>query len=327
MLGAAVLGCLTGLVTGMFLIWLAPSDGPAGPAGLTWIPLDTGLATARALFDVAGVATVGLTLVPLLLRGARPRDGDPVLVRARRAVIVVGAGWAVAAGLLCWLHVAVALNTRPLDVPIQRFGDYLGAAVAGRALVVAGLCGLAVAVAGAVAARRPERVPVGIPAVLAMLGVLALPATGHAATAPVHDVAVLAVAVHVVAAAAWIGGLGALAWLVFSRRELLAGVLPRYSRLATTCLVAVAATGVLGATLRLPSTVALLSTSYGAMVLGKGIGVVALGLLGARARFRLLPEVAARRTARPIGWLTVELALMGAVLGLASVLAQTTPPV
>ncbi|MGH3912984.1 MAG: CopD family protein, partial [Pseudonocardiaceae bacterium] len=186
----------------------------------------------------------------------------------------------------------------------------------------------------------------GLPAVPAVLGVLALPVTGHAATSPGHELAVVAVAVHVAAAAAWVGGLGAVAWLASPRRELLATTLPRYSRLATACLVAIAATGPLNVALRLssgglsseglssgglsstglPSVTELLDTPYGWILLGKSVGVVTLGLLGARARARLLPAVAARRAVRLTGWLTVELAVMGVVIGLASVLAGTPPP-
>ena len=317
----AAAGCLGGLGVGWALVLIAPAPGPAGP-----VLLSGGLLAARAALDAAGVAAVGLTLLPLLLRGARRREAGPALATAGRGGVVVGAVWAAAAALMLWLQVAVATGTSPLDVPARRIGDYLGAAVAGRALVVAGLCGLVVATAGVLAIRRPTLVPVGLPVVPAVLGLLALPVTGHAATAPVHELAVIAVAVHAAAAAGWVGGLGAVAWLAAPRRELLATTLPRYSRLATACLLAVAVTGVLGAALRLPSVGALLSTSYGWMVLGKVAGLLTVGLLGSRARTRLLPAVAARRPVRLARWVAVELAVMGAVLGLAAVLAETAPP-
>lgn len=320
-LAAAAVGAPAGLGLGLLLTLLAPADGPAG-----WILPTWGLPAARLAFDAAGVVTVGLTLPPLLLRGARPREAAAALSTAHRGSVVAGAAWAGAAVLLLWLEVAAATGTSPLEVPVGRVGDYLGAAVAGRALVVAGLCGLAVATAAVLAARRPDLVPPGLPPVPAMLGVLALPVTGHAATASVHELAVLAVAVHVAAAAAWVGGLGAAIWLAAPRRELLAATLPRYSQLATVCLITVATTGVLGAVLRLPSPAALLGTSYGWMLLGKGVGVVTLGLLGARARTRLLPAVQARRPVQLTGWLAIELAVMGAVIGLAAVLAGSVAP-
>ena len=62
------------------------------------------------------------------------------------------------------------------------------------------------------------------------------------------------------------------------------------------------------------------------MLLGKGLGVVTLGLLGARARTRIMPAVMARRAVRLTAWLTVELAVMGAVIGLAAVLAGSVAP-
>lgn len=314
-------GCLGGVGAGWALALLAPAAALTAP-----VLLGGGLFVARAALDASGVAALGLTLLPLLLRGTRPRESGPALTGAYRGSVVAGAVWAVAAALLLWLLVAAAADTSPLAVSTTRVGDYLRVAVAGRALLVAGLCGLTVAITGALAVRRPHLVPTGLPAVAAGLGLLALPVTGHAATAPVHELAVIAIAVHVTAAAAWIGGLGAVAWLAAPRRELLATGLPRYSRLATACLIAVAVTGVLGAALRLPSAVALLSTSYGWLVLGKGIGLMVVGLLGNHARIRLLPAVVARGPVRLAGWLTVELTVMGAVIGLASVLAETATP-
>jgi putative copper resistance protein D len=284
------------------------------------------LPAARAVFDATGVGAVGLTLLPLLIGGARPREAARARTTAHRALVVAGAGWASAAALMLWLQVADATGTAPLAVPVRRMGDYLGAAVGGRALVVAAVCGLGVAAAGALAARRRGSVPDGLLPVPALVGVLALPVTGHAATAPAHDLAVLALAVHVAAAACWVGALGATAWLAAPRRELLAATLPRYSPLATACLVAVTATGVLGAALRLPSPAALVHTSYGWLLLGKGAGVLVLGLLGAHARTRLLPAVQARRSAPLAGWLPAELVTMGAVVGLAAVLAGSAPP-
>ena len=62
------------------------------------------------------------------------------------------------------------------------------------------------------------------------------------------------------------------------------------------------------------------------MLLGKSAGIVALGLLGAYAKTRLLPAVVARRPVWLAGGLAGELAVMGSMVGLASVLAGTTPP-
>ena len=323
---AAAAGCLAGLGVGQTLALLAPVTGPVGPALIGWIPLSWVVAAARLVFDLAGVVTVGLTLLPLLLRDARSREAAAALGAAHRHTVVTGAIWAGSAVLLGWLQVAAATGESPLDVPAGRAADYLGAAVAGRALVVAALCGLAVAAIGTVAGPRPTLISAGLPAVPAVLGVLALPVTGHAATASQHELAVIAVAVHVAAAAGWVGGLGAVVWLAAPRRELLVAALPRYSQLATACLIAVAATGVLGAVLRLPSATALFATPYGWILLGKGLGMLTLGLLGARARARLLPAVQARRAVRLTGWLAIELAVMGAVIGLASVLAGAAGP-
>jgi copper resistance protein D len=321
------LGWLGGLGVGVTLTLLGSAEpGPAGTMLLGRIPLSWGLPAARTLLDAAGVAAVGLTLLPLLMRGARASQAAPALATAQRAGVVAGSVWAAAAAFLLLLQVAAATGRSPLQVPSSRVGDYLTVSVTGHALVVAALSGLAVAVAGVLAIRRAALVPVGLPPVLAGLGVLALPVTGHASTAPVHELAVISTALHVAAAAAWVGGLGAVAWLASPRRELLAATLPRYSRLATGCLVTVAATGVLGAVLRLPAATALVSTPYGWLLLGKSAGLLTLGILGFWARTRLLPAVLARKPVRLAGWLAIELAVMGLALGFAAVLAGAALP-
>ena len=59
--------------------------------------------------------------------------------------------------------------------------------------------------------------------------------TGHAGTSADHQLAVVTVALHVAAAALWVGGLGALVVVLARHRALLDGVLPRFSPLAGVC--------------------------------------------------------------------------------------------
>ena len=318
---AAVAGLLVGLVVGMAV---TGADGPATGSTLRW-----GLPAARAVLDAAGVVAVGSGTVGLLLSGVR-RAGD-VLTTLRRGAVVVGTGWAVAALVVLWLQVAQATGQEPRAVRADRFGDYVQAVAAGRALLVAASCGLTVALMAAVALRRPSAVPVGLPVVPAVLGVLVLPISGHAVTGHAHGVAVHAVAVHVAAVSVWVGGFTVLVAVLLPHRELLAATLPRFSRLAAGCLVVVAVTGLLTATLQVdptggPTAVALITSSYGALLFAKTVGVLALAALGGWARRRLLPAVAARRPVGVAGWIGVELAVMGAVLGLAAVLAGSAPP-
>jgi putative copper resistance protein D len=160
----------------------------------------------------------------------------------------------------------------------------------------------------------PERVVL----VAALLGALTPAVTGHAGTSADHELAVVTVALHVAAAALWVGGLGAVVVVAGPRRRLLDAVLPRFSTLAGGCIACVVVSGVLNAVLRVSSVGALVTTGYGWLVLAKSVCVVALGGLGWLARRRL----AARRLP-VLRWAGIEVAVMAVTIGLAAALTQT----
>src|SRR6185312_6932438 len=142
--------------------------------------------------------------------------------------------------------------------------------------------------------------------------------TGHTGSAPDHQLAVVSVALHVAAAALWVGGLGAVLVLVARHRALLDAVLPRFSTLAGGCVLAVAATGLVNSATRLESWAALVGTGYGQLVLVKTALLGLLAGLGGLARRRL------RAGRRPVlRWAGLEVALMALTLGVAAALTQT----
>ena len=124
---------------------------------------------------------------------------------------------------------------------------------AGRGLLLSAGCAAAVLVCAALRTRDPERVPQRVVLVAALLGALTPAVTGHAGTAADHQLAVVTVALHVAAAALWVGGLGAVLVVAAPRPRLLDAVLPRFSTLAGACLACVVVSGVLNAVLRVPS--------------------------------------------------------------------------
>ena len=165
--------------------------------------------------------------------------------------------------------------------------------------------------------RDPALVQARIPLIAALLGLITPAVTGHAGSAPDHQLAVMTIGVHVGAAALWVGGLAALLVLVARHRPLLDEVLPRFSRIAGVCIVALTVTGVLNAVVRLGSWAALVGTGYGWLVLAKTGCLVLLAWLGWLARSRL----AAGRTP-VLRWAGFEVTLMAATLGLAAALTQ-----
>ena len=120
--------------------------------------------------------------------------------------------------------------------------------------------------------RDPDRVPQRVVLVAALLGALAPAVTGHAGTSADHQLAVVTVALHVAAAALWVGGLGAVLVVAGPRRRLLDAVLPRFSTLAGGCIACVVVSGVLNAVLRVSSVGALVTTGYGWLV-AREVGV------------------------------------------------------
>lgn len=111
-------------------------------------------------------------------------------------------------------------------------------------------------------------------------------AVGHAVTTHPVWLSVLATTVHVVAMAAWVGGLVLLTSCVLPRREPneLGEVLPTFSRVAFTAVVALAVTGTYQAWRGIDSWWALFHTEYALLVWCKVIGFVGLIALGNLSR-------------------------------------------
>lgn len=311
----------TGLAAVAAVLAAAVTGGLAGSA----LPVLLGTTLTRAGMDAAGTAAVGLTLIGGLLplgaaglsHGAT-RDAARVQAGADRALVLVAGGWLVLVlvGILFRAAAAYGTPLRTIDGPeLVEFATRLAA---GRGLLLTAGCTAVVLGCAIARLRDPDRVEVRIPLIAALLGVLTPAVTGHAGSAPDHEVAVVTVALHVGAAALWVGGLGALIVLLARHRPLLEAALPRFSRLAGVCLFLVAVTGVLNAALRVPGWEALLGTGYGGLVVAKTVAIVLLGALGGLARRRL----AAGRTP-VLRWAGLEVALMAATLGLAAALTQT----
>jgi cytochrome c oxidase assembly factor CtaG/putative copper export protein len=291
---------------------------PDPGTGTAW-----GLPVARLLTDALGTLTVGLVVAAAFLL---PGDRDlisPAGYRLLRRAALLALGWATACAALIVLTLSDLLG-----VPLPQAASWSGlasfvtsvsvgqayAGQAGLALVVAVACGRAL--------RRNTAAWTAIAAVVAVV----LPAfTGHAAGAGNHQVAVTSLAMHVVAAALWAGGLAAL--LVLRRTEVLAGAAARYSRLALGCFVVVGFSGVANAWVRLGTIDQLWRSSYGALVAGKILALLALGTLGALHRTRTLPALRSARPGAFRRFAAGELVVFAATFGLAVALSRSPTPV
>jgi putative copper resistance protein D len=283
-----------------------------------------GTPVVRAIHDLAAASTVGLLLVAAtIIPEAR---GTSRRVTAARYACATGVVWVVA-GIVGLVFSFSDLSGTKLTDPL--FGAQLQTFVFQleflRVAAVSAALALVVTTGAAVVRGRAGIVAL---AALSLLAILPLSLAGHAAGAADHDTAVNSLALHLVAALVWVGGLLALAILRPLLGTDLAISVQRYSMLAGCCFVAVAVSGAANAWIRVGTFGNLLS-SYGALVVLKVVALVALGLAGWRQRSRVVHRIAVDPLAgRLFGRLAlVEVAVMGAAFGLGTALSRSGPPV
>lgn len=316
---------LAGVLVGLALTATTAVPGIVEPSEAVVV----GLPLSRAVLDLAALTTVGMSFLPRLVGFDRPGLAEPTLAVARRIAVLSSAVWFVAALTSLVLETA---DTNPgAPVTVAGIEAYVRHIASGQGLLIVACCALLYLVIAVLAARRGEVVPAELRITVAMFALLPLPATGHAAhdMGSLHDVSMVSMELHVLGAVTWTGGLLATMLLVTTNRRLLAEVLPRFSKLATLCVFLTGITGLLNGWLELYLTpgvhwyVALVTTGYGWIVLGKAVCVLGAGLLGGYTRLRLLPGILARRATAVATWTTVELAVLGLAFGLASVLVRS----
>lgn len=285
-----------------------------------------GLPVASTVSELAASATLGglVLLATVLVR--RP-DGS--VVRAASGVTAAAAAvWTLAAVVELVLTYANVAGLR-LDDPA--FGGELGQFVTqfelGRVLLF-----VAVAAAVVTALALMTTSPLGAAgiSVLVLTALWQAAQTGHAAGAASHDLATSSMFLHLVGAALWIGTLVALSPLAHRLGADLAPAVARFSVVAGWSLTAVAVSGVVNSVVRL-GTWSDLGTRYGLLLLVKVALFGVLGLIGLAHRRRVVSRLAGDQRA-PATWLfwrlvLVELAVMGAVSGVAVALGASPPPV
>ncbi|MEQ7007851.1 cytochrome c oxidase assembly protein [Actinopolymorpha sp. B17G11] len=320
---AVVLGALGVLLVALGVGGGGPRPAAPGlpdPGALTgW-----GIPVAKLTMDLAAVGAVGSLLLGVLAP-SRGDDLDPVAARAVRSAAGWAWVWAVAAAGTLALTLSDFLGVPPGQVDYQ--GTLLGfiAEVSqGRALGVVVV--LTVVLAGA---ARSVRTPNGAALLLILAIAAALPPvlTGHSAGAANHDIATSSLIVHVVAITLWVGGLLGLVVYARSSRAVLRTAVPRFSTVALWCFCAAAASGVVNAWVRIESVEQLVSTSYGRLVLGKVVALVALGAFGWWHRRAILPRLEREDSGAFRRFAAGEVAVMVATVALAVALARTPTPV
>jgi len=315
---AALTALIAGLVYGGGAAPLLIAD--PGPV-VRW-----GLPTATLAVNLAAAGMVGSLVLALFALRAETRPFDTALDVASASAAI----FTVASAVVAFLTFVNIFNATPSAGAEfgQQLGRFLVDTDVGRAWAITTIVGAALTVLTfAVRGWTPTL----LVAVLAVASLIPMATQGHAGDEAGHNTAVVSLALHIIGAAVWLGGVLLLVALR-SRlgRDELADVLGRYSSIALAAFVVVALSGVARAIVGVVAVQNLLSP-YGAILGVKVVALLAIGALGAAYRLRLIARIRTdgdgRGARRFWGLIALELAFMGIASGAAVALSRTPPPV
>ena len=298
------------------------SPPPTAVAGATGTdPVVTTLVIADRYIGYAGLALVFGPALLLLAANPGSRRGAAKLVIAGLSTVAATS----MVGL--YLQVPYTAGSGLFDINGGDVGAVLASRFGGAAMVRLLLVLVAVPLLHPFLTGRSSGLPRGW---LGLLGV-ALAATwsfsGHATTSPAPPLTVLSDTVHIAAVATWIGGLVTLALFALKRSRVAEAerLLPVWSQWATWLVAALAVAGLAQALINVGTVGALVSTTYGWLVIAKlGLFAVLLGT-AALARTAVGRIGSGEVVARVRRLVVTELSVAACVLGVSAVLVQTIP--
>jgi copper transport protein len=320
----------------------SPAAVGARVAELAALGLLFGLLAFRALVWGPAVATAS-GLGPAERAGAL-RHGRRVFWRAFWALAVLAG---VAETVVLAAKSAVVFHTSLIDaalhpaaayhlVAVSRFGDLLG--WRGAALFALVAVAFVTWTLESDGAPSDAHAPLGVMALLAVAALTLLATQGHASQAPLAPLSIAADAVHLGAAAVWIGGLPCLIAVLLRApkalpdggRALASATLRRFSRVALWSVIVISVTGLARMTGELSAPAQLWSTDYGRSLMLKA-SLMAPILILARRNRRLVGTLAdgltpsaarLRAVARDV---RLELVIAAGIVTIAALLVAQIP--
>lgn len=300
--------------------WLTGTGYVAAPPGLP----DAGQLTAIGLpiTHLAGEAAAVVVSGLLMMMWMAPKRVSSANDR-RLAVLASRWSWVWAGSALAWMVFTMSDMTGLPVTQLPSSPDLI-VVVSGTQRILAQMATLWIAVAVALfAGRLSGRVATVTVSCLVLLALLPSALSGHAGHHNETAVTVGALAIHIVAAALWIGGLLAIVMYLRHEPDRLVAVLPRFSTIALLCAASVAVSGVIVSVVLLGSWAALLDSNRGHLIAAKGAALALLVMIGYWHRRTSMVSAAGGRLRPLLRLAGVELLLMGATMGVAVALSTT----
>lgn len=319
---------VAGVATLIIAMWLGGNLTQASVDGLliggsgnatTW-----GLQASKLVMELSSVGVIGMLVTRLLLPEQDGKPG-PTAVRCLRTGSRLAVAWAVsnfAVLLFSWADVS-AESVLKLPVwklvtaPASTFPDVAD-------FISSTLVAVMIAVGIAVTDTRWGAMLV-LP--LALYDLVPMALQGHASHGTVLKYSLV---VHVLAVSVWVGGLAALLMHVRNEPTLLAIALPRFSTVALTCYVIIAASGIAASWYLLGSLSVLWGSRYGVLVMLKASALITLGVFGwwhrrhTVGRIRTSQDGRARRAFIQLA--AAEILVMVVAVAIAVALSRTASP-
>lgn len=281
---------------------------------------------ARLSRDVCAAVTIGLVLVGGVL-------SDQPQPRLLRLGSVFALGWLLSLVLFIALSISEILAF-PMSAAVDPTVvlSFLTQTTLGQTMLVQVACVSLTALLCWAVLGRPTAL---IVLALAGAGATSVALTGHSGLHSGHAAASISLALHIAAASTWIGGLVAVCLLVGQQGRGAATALRRYSAVALVCVIVLAESGLVNASLRLDGPAALATSTYGAIVLAKATLLGWLVLLGWRQRSRVVRFFTDASEQGPMNadprrlllrFSLVELLVMGCAIALSVALSRTAAP-
>ena len=292
----ALLAVFAGLIYGGGVAVLTLGD--PGPV-VRW-----GLPIAKLFVNLAAAGMVGVLVTALFTL----RAGERAFEVAMNTVSIAAAVFTLAAGATGFLTFLLVFN--PAVNVGALFGEQLGQFLleteVGRTWLITTIWG---AVLTLLAFAVRSWTAMFFVAILAVAALVPMGTQGHSGEDAYHHEAMTALILHIIGAAVWLGGL---ILLITIRPRLdqsrIVDVVARYSSIALAAFVLVTVSGIVRSVIGL-SEWASLASPYGAILGVKIIVLVAVGLLGAWYRNRIIGKMRDFATVSRSFWALISLEL------------------